>query len=117
MRLDTICALFTDFCPDFRRFHIQKGTKRRHGQVRGLSHEFVRVSRFCAQPSLLGWLAWALRAHMSQRVLRSYLLTCFLEALLTYLLITYLLITYLLGYLLAITLLMSNAGRYHGWIW
>jgi hypothetical protein len=50
-------------------------------------------------------------------LLRSYLLTCFLEALLTYLLITYLLITYLLGYLLAITLLMSNAGRYHGWIW
>ncbi|OBS15635.1 hypothetical protein FPOA_13578 [Fusarium poae] len=33
-----------------------------------MSHEFVRVSRFCAQPSLLGWLAWALRAHMSQRV-------------------------------------------------
>ncbi|KAM5529737.1 transposase [Fusarium oxysporum f. sp. phaseoli] len=26
------------------------------------------VSRFCAQPNLLGWLAWAPRAHMSQRI-------------------------------------------------
>jgi hypothetical protein len=33
----------------------------------GLYHNFVAVSQFCGQPSLLGWLAWAL-AHMSQRV-------------------------------------------------
>ena len=51
-----------------------------------------------------GRTALAVLPHL----LGSYLLTCFLEALLTYLAagLTYLLITYLLGYLLAITLLM-----------
>ena len=58
-----------------------------------------------------GRTALAVLPHL----LGSYLLTCFLEALLTYLAagLTYLLITYLLDYLLAITLLMSNAGLSH----